>query len=219
MISILKRYWPFKKNKWPHLTLDEILKRSRILVIDDSEFVYLKLFKKDGYNIEKWNDINNLQKLEQGFFDIVLLDIHGVGREQSQEEGFGILKHLQQVSPAQIVIAYSEADYSLKFHEFFQRADAVLAKSSDYVEFKRTVDTLLSKRFSLGFYLDRIVNISRPYVTDPEKVKELATNAIFGHDDPNKLEFYLRDHIDNKKNIALILQIVQVAIGIAALCK
>jgi hypothetical protein len=35
--------------KWPELPLEDIQKRARILVIDDSEFFYLGLFKKDGY--------------------------------------------------------------------------------------------------------------------------------------------------------------------------
>ena len=42
-----------KKKKWHKPSIEEIRKRTRILVIDDSEFVYKTLFDGDGYTIEK----------------------------------------------------------------------------------------------------------------------------------------------------------------------
>lgn len=108
-----------RRRRWPEIPFEDIKKRARIVVIDDSEFIYLPLFKKDGYNIEKWSDIIDLPKLEIGYFDIILLDILGVGKEQSADQGLGILRHLRQVSPAQIIIAYSSSDWSLKYQAFF----------------------------------------------------------------------------------------------------
>src|SRR5438552_3980352 len=58
--------------------------------------------------------------------------------------------------PAQIVVAYSNAEWPVKYQPFFEMADAVLPKTGDYVEFKRTVDDLLQQRFALGFYLSRV---------------------------------------------------------------
>jgi CheY-like chemotaxis protein len=214
MSSLFARF--FRRGKWPNLTSEEIRKRARILVIDDTEFFYLQLFKKDGYTIEKWNDIQDLQKLERGYYDIILLDIQGVGKEHSQEEGLGILKHLHQASPAQIIIAYSNADFSLKYQDFFLMADSVLAKSDDYVQFKRTLDQLLSKRFSIGFYIDRIVRLANPYIADPNKIRDIATRAILNRR-TDRLESYLEGSIDKKDIITMILQVAQVAIGIAAL--
>lgn len=208
--------WPFKKETWPTLSLDEIKKRARILVIDDSDFYYLPLFKKDGYNVEKWDDVNDLPKLESGYYDIILLDIQGVAKEQSQEQGLGILKHLNQVCPTQVVIAYSNADFSLKYQEFFKLADATLAKSNDYVDFKRAVDKLLQERFSLGFYVGRIVRIAGPYVRDTEKLREVATEALQKRSDKH-LRAYLDDYIDKKDTVALVLQVIQVALAISSL--
>ena len=57
--------WFFKrKREWPSLSLEEIKKRSRILVIDDNEFFYLELFRNDEYSIDKWDDVEDLSKLE-----------------------------------------------------------------------------------------------------------------------------------------------------------
>lgn len=205
----------FKKKQWPKLSIDEIRKRARILVIDDSDFFYLQLFKNDSYTIEQWKDVDDLQKLESGYYDVILLDIQGVGKKQSKDQGFGILKHLKQACPAQIVIAYSNANFSLKYQEFFKNADATLAKTADYVEFKRIVDNLLIQRFSMGFYIDKIIKLASPYVSsqDIDKIKTLSEKAIL-EGKIDKLRDYLQDHVDNKDSIGLIIQVAQIAISL-----
>ncbi len=206
----------FKRHKWPELPLEEIRKRSRLLVIDDQDFYYLGLFIKDGYQIEKWDDIKDLNKLETGYYDIILLDLHGVGRQQSQDQGFGILRHCRKVCPAQIIIAYSNADWSVKYQDFFYMADAVLYKQKDYVDFKRTVDELLTARFSLGFYIDRISKLLSPHLHDLSKAQSLSQQAILTKSS-TKLESYLDKNLEQKETIKLVLQIVSVGIQIASL--
>jgi CheY-like chemotaxis protein len=205
MFNIFRR-----KKSWPVVPYDEIKKRTKILVIDDNDFVYMSLFKKDGYSIEKWDDIKDLPKLESGHFDIILLDIEGVGMKQSKDQGFGVLQHLRQVNPSQIIVAYSNADWSLKYQDFFRQADATLAKSSDYVKFKRTVDKLLTDRFSVGFYINRIVALSGSQVSDNAKLRELAEKAILDKS-TNKLEDYLKANNAKIEVITAILKIVEVA--------
>ncbi len=205
-----------KTSKWPEFTIEDIRKRARILVIDDSDFVYLSLFERDGYTIEKWDDVIDLTKLESRYYDIILLDIQGVGKEESPEEqGFAVLRHLRKVSPVQIIIAYSHAKYNLKYQEFFSMADATLPKGKEYFEFKRVVDELLRKRFSLGFYVDKIIQIASPHVSDEEKLRALATKAILGKS-TTKLQRYLEKNVDRKDVIKIALQVTQVAIGLAA---
>src|SRR4051812_42591458 len=124
-----------KRRDWPKVDLDEIVKRARILVIDDGDFAYMPLFERDGYTISKWDDVQDLHALETNEFDVILLDLKGVGVQESADEGFGLLKHIREASPAQIVVAYSNADLSLEYQPFFSDADAVLHKTkSDYVE-------------------------------------------------------------------------------------
>lgn len=205
-----------KKKKWPKLEIDEIRKRSRILVIDDDEFAYQPLFEKDGYTIEKWDDVIDLPKLEKGYYDLILLDIQGVGSELSQEQGFGILKHLYKVCPTQMIISYSNADFSLKYQKFFKMADAVLAKSDDYVQFKRTVDKLLNDRFSIGFYIKRVEKLVSPYTNEIVKINDITENSIL-EQNPDKIKTFLEERIENKDVIAIVLQVIQVAIGIATL--
>jgi CheY-like chemotaxis protein len=108
-----------KKTNWPSMKFEEMKKRARILVIDDKPFAYSKLFKNDGYNIEKWDDIKDLPKLETGYYDVILLDIQGVGTKQSVDQGFGILRHLRRENPSQIIVAYSSRFFA-KISRIFQ---------------------------------------------------------------------------------------------------
>jgi len=207
--------WLRRKRKWPEVSIEEIRKRARILVIDDSEFYYLDLFRKDGYTIDKWDDVSDLQKLESGFYDIVLLDIQGVGKAQSAEEGLGIIRHLKRVRPTQIIIAYSNADWPLKYKEFFDLADATLDKRGDYVQFKRTVDELLAQRFSLGFYVDRVASVIGTAIP-PDKLRSTAQKAILRRE-IGPLEDLLRQSDIDPERLNLGLQIAQTAIGILSL--
>ena len=205
-----------KKLQWPQLSIQEIRKRARILVIDDSEFVYQSLFENDGYNIDKWDDVNDLPKLESGFYDIIFLDIQGVGLKISKEQGLGILKHIRKVCPTQIIIAYSNADFSLRYQDFFSLANATLPKSDDYVQFKRKLDELLLAKFSLGFYVEHVADIATKHTNDVTKLRTLTKTAILTGE-TNKLASFLKQRIDNKDAIMAILQIVQIGIGVAAL--
>ncbi|MGA7796510.1 MAG: hypothetical protein WCA19_26075 [Candidatus Acidiferrales bacterium] len=210
--------WFFRKKSWPDVDLSEIKKRARMLVIDDADFPYQSLFERDGYTLEKWPDVTDLPKLESGFYDVILLDLQGVGREQSVEQGLGILRHLRHSSPAQVIIAYSSADWSLKYQEFFDLADAVLAKSADYVEFKRTVDELLQQRFSLGFYVARVQALVGQFVNDPERIDSLVRSAVLDQS-PDKLQKYLAAKSTDPQVITKVLDVLKIAIGIASLWK
>jgi DNA-binding NarL/FixJ family response regulator len=206
----------FKKRKWPEISMEDVRKRSKILVIDDMDFAYLELFINDGYSIDKWNDVDDLPKLEKGYYDIILLDIQGIGKAQSAEQGLGILKHLRKTSPAQVIIAFSNADYSLKYQDFFRMADLTLSKSSDYVEFKRAVDRLLGERFSLGFYIERVAGIASPYISDMSRLKALTSSALLSGNN-KKLLAYLNENIETKEAISMILQVVSIGLTIAGM--
>lgn len=206
-------------KSWPKPDHAEIVKRSRILVIDDSDFPLLKLFERDGYTIEKWPDVTDLSKLENGSFDLILLDLFGVGLDQSSDQGLGILKHIREVNPAQIVIAYSSADWDVSYQPFFNEADAVLHKTkSDYYEFKRTVDKLLEQRFSPGFYVDRANEELAEYAVSNPKLVKRFKSAILGGD-LDTFRAYLSSRVDDEITVDRVIQVAQVAIAAAQLWK
>lgn len=151
-----------RKNKFSFdLSQADIIKRSRIIVIDDKEFEYIDLLKKDGYTVEKWTSNNDIDihKLERNYYDIILLDMNGVATDRSPKHGLGLLEHIKTTNPAQIIIAYSEESFGLSSQQFIRQADACLEKAANYYDFKKKIDELLNKRFSDNYYEGLIIKI------------------------------------------------------------
>ncbi|WP_143446652.1 DNA-binding transcriptional response regulator [Kibdelosporangium aridum] len=204
-----------KKNR-PELPLSEIILRVRILVIDDQDFPYIKLFKRDGYTIEKWRDVTSIKALEQGQYDLILLDLQGVGARVSiEDQGLGVLKHIKQVRPSQLVIAYSNAEFPVKYQSFFELADGVLPKSADYFDFKRKVDDLLRNNFSLGFHMERISTALNEVGLSGRKDLKLAKKAV-RRGDTSALRQHLSRTLDNV-TVEKIVSIAQLAINVTRL--
>ena len=208
-----------REKEWPTVSHDEIVRRARILVIDDGPFPYKTLFERDGYTIQQWPDVTDLHALEHGEFDLILLDLIGVGTAESSDEGFGLLKHIREVSPAQIVVAYSNSDLSLEYQPFFRDADAVLHKTkADYVEFKRTVDGLLADRFSLGFYVSRVAaELGEQSAAAPKAVKKARKAILDGN--VEGLRRYLTKKLDDYVTIDRVIAIVAAGAQIGAMWK
>ena len=94
-------------------------------------------------------------------------------------------------------------------------ADATLAKGAVYVEFKRTVDSLLKQRFSLGFYLDKIVLALGDEVSDPRRMRALAEKAIL-RGSTRSFEKALKGGVEKTELVTIVLSIVKSAIALAA---
>lgn len=191
--------------------------RARILVIDDLDFPYEQLFKDDGYNITKWNDVTRLNEIEQGQFDIILLDLHGIGTEVSADQGLGVLRHVKETRPSQVVIAYSNADWGVKYKSFFDRADGVLPKNADYADFKKLVDDLLLEHFSLGFHLDRIDRVLSEAGVELGWWGRRTIRKAIGRGDKEGLSTYLRRRGVAPEDVQLVASLAQVATGVAGL--
>jgi len=200
--------------KWPELSFDELKKRTRILIIDDEDLEYIPLFESDGYAIDKWDDIKTekLTELEKGLYDIILLDIQGVGKDVSQDQGFGILRHLKHSNHTQIIIAYSNADYNLKYQDFFRLADDTIGKTSDYFEFKEIVDKNIRKRFSYDYYYSLIEKeISNK--ADIKKVQKYFNKSLKARN-TEEFSHYLNSVNLPKEIISVGIQILSSAIQI-----
>jgi DNA-binding NarL/FixJ family response regulator len=147
------------RHPWPHPTKDELRRMAKLLVIDDQEFEYKALFEEEGYTVVKWDDAPNLQRLETSEFHVVLLDLKGIGRNFSSSEGAGLIDHIRETNPAQIIIAYTNARHNFAHQHFLDKADYRIPKSEDFSVFKRRVDESLERRFSEDFYFTRLSEV------------------------------------------------------------
>jgi CheY-like chemotaxis protein len=134
--------------------LKDQIHRSRILVIDDQKNAFpTELLQQEGYNITYWECVKTLAPLENGDFDIIILDLNGIATpEQSGKDGVGILRHIKSYNPSQIVIAYSAKKYDFKEGDFWKLADDFLGKPSPLIACKQKIDELLQTKFNVEHY-------------------------------------------------------------------
>lgn len=199
------------------VTIEEVRKHARILVIDDHVFPAEKTFTRDGYHLERWPYVKNLSQLTDGHYQLILLDVQGVGLTESPDkQGLGILEHIKKTNPAQAVILYSSDTYSVSSSRYIMLADSFFDKSSSYVDYKDEVDRLLLTQSSPGYFIARMNQQLGPSAAMVPKAVRYA-NAAFRSGNTSKLERYLRGRLPEASQADTALKIVSVGISIIAL--
>jgi hypothetical protein len=154
---------------------EELKKRTRIVVIDDEDNFPSKLFENEGYSIDKWDTVRDYGKLENGFYDIIILDIKGVAQHISEEDGLGVLIDLKKNNSAQIIISYSKHSYDLNKVQFFQLADENIAKPSDFLKIKSIIDNLISTQFKPERYINALNQALIKNNVEENEIKKINT--------------------------------------------
>jgi len=204
---------------WPDMSLDTIIHRARILVIDDQDFPYKTLFKKDGFNVDKWNDVTRLQDLEQGKYDLILLDLQGIGgRLSTNDQGLGVLRHLKESNPDQVIVAYSNADWGVRYQPFFDLADAVLPKSADYLDFKRVVEECLQDHFDVDRYVSRFQAALTEAGFSKRKSARIA-RALVSTEDIEPVKSAVRTKVTDTSRFEHLISLANLVVKVAELWK
>ena len=205
------------RSDGPTLTIEQVRKQARVLVIDDHAFPAERTFTRDGYHFERWPLVKNLSQLTDGHYQLILLDVQGVGLAESPDkQGLGILEHVKKTNPAQAVIVYSSEPYSVSSSRYIVLADAFLDKNSSYVEYKDEVDRLLLTQASPGYFIARMNQQLGESATRVPKAVKYAVKS-FERGNANSLARYLRANLPNNSQVDTALQVVTVGISIIAL--
>jgi archaellin len=151
------------KDQYPKLksfnstnNFNELKRKTKIIVIDDENSFPVNLFQSEGYSIDKWNKVIDYGKLENGFYDIIVLDIKGVALHISDDDGLGVLESIKKKNPAQIIIAYSQHSFDLSKAKFWELADEKIAKPSDFLKMKSKIDNLINTQFKPTRYIETL---------------------------------------------------------------
>lgn len=197
--------------------LEATRKTARLLVIDDQDPPMRGLFERDGYHVERWPEIRNLSQLTDGHYDLILLDIHGVGLNESpDEQGLGILRHIKASNPAQIVVMYSALPQNITARDVLLLADEVLDKDESYVRYKGTVDALLRRRQSTGYYVATMNRELGDYAAAAPRAVSKALRAM-RRGNTIALERYLRAKVTDPKVIDRALTVISIGVTVATL--
>jgi len=172
--------------------------------------------RNEGYAIDYWPKVQNLSRLEGGEYDIIVLDIGGVAKEYTHEDGLGILEHLKDANPAQIVVAFSGQTFDLSKNRFWRLADDSLSKPVDATRCKRMLDSLIENKMTLSHYWGAVIEVlKREQVSDKNiaQIEDRLARAIESKD-TDKVCDILRSAC---KKADLALRLASVGMKMAAL--
>jgi DNA-binding NtrC family response regulator len=149
-----------KLSELPALPFAEVKRRTKVLVIDDdAESFPFELMRREGYSVEHWPRVESITPLQDGQYDIIILDIQGVATHISKDDGLGILELIKDANPSQIVVAFSSHSFDLGKNRFWRLADDSLCKPVDLAMCKRLVDSLIETKRTPQHYWESVVAI------------------------------------------------------------
>lgn len=195
----------------PVLSREEARRTTRVLVIDDDPNSFpIEMLQTEGYAVDHWSTVKDLQRLEDGRYDIIILDIQGVATHYSSADGLGILEHLKTRNPAQIIIAFSGRTYDLSKTQFWRLADDALAKPVDATTAKRVIDDMIErKRTPAHYWAVAAAALRAQGLGDRElaKLEDRVAKAILSRNEAAVREtvFAVLGHVDQAVRIGTIL--------------
>ena len=134
-----------------NLSREEILRRSRILIVDDEMPEIINDLKKARFSVDYEQDItkDNMNIVDQSTYDLVLLDFGNVGKSFGADEGLSLLKYIKRVNPAIVVLSYTSKALSTEHADFYRLSDGVLAKDAGIADSLERIEDGLKKAHSI----------------------------------------------------------------------
>jgi CheY-like chemotaxis protein len=133
------------------MTRDEILRRSRILIVDDESPDLIDDLKKAHFSVDYVKDITNenLELIDRPLYDLMILDYGNVGREFGSDQGLSLLKHAKRVNPSLVVLAYTSKSLPSSQADFYRMSDGILSKDAGIGESMEKIEEALKKAFNV----------------------------------------------------------------------
>ena len=133
-INILKSDMVLERIK-----LNDLRRKSNLLIIDDDEFIPLEGLKNHGYYIQQKHDVQTLKDVEP--YDVILCDVRGVGKFlHSKYEGAYLAKQIKETYPSKIVLVYTANNYQADFEEYLKYADSIISKGTSIEDWSSILD-------------------------------------------------------------------------------
>ncbi|MEW5797607.1 MAG: hypothetical protein AB1728_01250 [Bacteroidota bacterium] len=214
----------FKKYKVEdikiHLTREEIIRRSRILIIDDERPDLIDDLKKAGFAVDYEQDITkeNMKILENPLYDLILLDYGNVGKSFGQDQGLSLLRFIKRVNPALVVYTYTSKALDSNQADFYRLTDGVLSKDAGIAESLEKIEEGLRRAHSLPNIWKALMQVADIKINSEED-KDLQDLYVRGLNSKKKLQrlksrlsHVLNSDVTQKIGFALLEKAIELGI-------
>lgn len=182
MLGIFKRKRDFDDIN--HISRDDLIKKSRILIIDDDGTIMLKDFlQQQGFSVDHDKLGNDLGKYTSGLYDLIILDYHGVGNELGGRHGLDLMRFLNKNLVSTRVLAYTSRSLSAAESDFFKMAHAVLQKDLGLADSMEIIEDQLRTTFDKNYIFENIAKeLGIKDEAQKNKLKAKIVSCIEGGD-------------------------------------
>ncbi len=150
------------KNIRLNLSRDDLVKRGRVLIIDDERPDLIDDLTQARFAVDYVPDIkrNNLSLIDQLTHDLIVLDFGNVGQEFGSDEGLSLLKYIKRVNPSVIVYAYTSKALTIEQSEFYTLTDGSLKKDAGISESTEKIEEGLRRALSIENLWEGLLNVA-----------------------------------------------------------
>jgi hypothetical protein len=143
-------------------------KELNILILDDEPQNYpIEYLRNCKYKINHIGEISLSNIDEILDFDLIILDITGIVKEDKQKGGFELLKRLRKEKPlGQAIIAASSKRFDLSVADFYEMADVKIKTPIEGIEMEEVLEQAMKLKFNvlelarkLDYAIENIKNI------------------------------------------------------------
>ncbi|MBI5117211.1 hypothetical protein HZA56_12115 [Candidatus Poribacteria bacterium] len=86
-------------------------KQLRILFVDDDKLEVVSTLKNEGYDVDYWVDVENLENIVDGRYHVVFLDVRGIGSKYGGN-GLDIVKYVGTHNPLVFTVVFSAKPFT-----------------------------------------------------------------------------------------------------------
>jgi len=129
----------------------ELVRRSRILIIDDEIPELINDLKGARFSVDHVADIDttNMDLIDKRIYDLILLDFGKIGSHFGDDEGLSLLRHIKRINPTVVVLAYTSKALKSDHADFYRLPDGVLSNDAGITDSMEKIEEGLRKAHNI----------------------------------------------------------------------
>ncbi|WP_304635533.1 hypothetical protein [Pseudoalteromonas sp.] len=170
----------FEKKKLDQLAKEMKLRSNyRVAIIDDEiDSFPIDFINKMGFDVKTFESISFADSIEIAKFDVVLLDVKGVVREDLEEGGAKFIKILKEARSALPVVAVSSGKFQPGLNDYFKSSDAILNKPIEEFKIQELLNELKADFFDFEKLSSQLKEQIRKLPVDNKLKSKLEVEVV-----------------------------------------